>query len=270
MVKRPRPYWHDMTTDDFVGLDPERTVAVLPVAAVEQHGPHLPVQVDSAINAGIVARMVEILPDDLPVTVLPQQAVGKSNEHLRFPGTLTLSAETLMRVLVEVGECVHRAGLRKLVLFNSHGGNVQILEIVARELRVRHDMMVTALAWPALGKPEGLYPEEEGLYGIHAGANETALMLHLRPDLVKMDKAQDFRTLMQDVKEAQYRELTILGRISVGWMAQDVNPHGAAGNATLARAEDGKALLEHAARRFVDLLREVSRYPLSNLRSRTP
>jgi creatinine amidohydrolase len=175
-----------------------------------------------------------------------------------------------MRVLTEIGECVHRAGLRKLVLFNSHGGNVQILEIVARELRVRHDMMVTALAWPALGKPEGLYPEEEGLYGIHAGANETALMLHLRPDLVKMDKAQDFRTLMQDVKEAQYRDLTILGRISVGWMAQDVNPHGAAGNATLARAEDGKALLEHAAHRFVDLLREVSRYPLSNLRSRTP
>jgi creatinine amidohydrolase len=267
MAKHPAPYWHDMTSEDFVGLDPERTVAVLPVAAVEQHGPHLPVQVDSCINAGIIARMVEMLPEDLPVTVLPQQAVGKSNEHLRFPGTLTLSAETLMRVLTELGECVHRAGLRKLVLFNSHGGNVQVLEIVARELRVRHDMMVTALAWPALGKPEGLYPEEEGLYGIHAGANETALMLHLRPDLVKMEKAQDFRTLMQDIRDEQYRDLTILGRISVGWMAQDVNPHGAAGNATLARAQDGKALADHAASRFIDLLREISRYPLSNLKA---
>lgn len=266
MARTPARRWHEMTSADFAGLDPERTVAVLPVAAIEQHGPHLPVYVDACINQGVVDRTLELLPAGLPVVVLPMQAVGKSNEHLRFPGTLTLSAETLIRVLTELGEGVARAGLRKLVLFNSHGGNVQVLEIVARELRVRHGMMATALAWSGLAKPPGLFPDDEFRFGIHAGAVETSMMLHLRPDLVDMSKAEDFRTLMQDVEEQQYRELTILGRVSVGWMAQDVNPKGAAGNALLATAEAGRALVDNAAERFARLLEEVSRYPLANLR----
>jgi len=265
---KPARYWHDLTSEEFGRLDPERTVAVLPVAAIEQHGPHLPVFVDACLNRGIVERTLDLLPDDLPVLVLPMQSVGKSNEHLRFPGTLTLSAETLIRVLTEIGEGVARAGVRKLVLFNSHGGNVQVLEIVARELRVRQGMMVTALAWSGLPKPPDLFPDEEFRFGIHAGAVETSMMLYLRPDLVDMSKAQDFRTLMQDVEEQQYRELTILGRVSVGWMAQDVNPDGAAGNALLATPEKGKALVDNAAERFAVLLAEVSRYPLQNLRER--
>jgi creatinine amidohydrolase len=268
MATRPARYWHDLTSEEFASLDPERTVAVLPVAAIEQHGPHLPVFVDACLNRGVVERTLDLLPEDLPVLVLPMQSVGKSNEHLRFPGTLTLSAETLIRVLTEIGEGVARAGVRKLVLFNSHGGNVQVLEIVARELRVRHAMMVTALAWSGLPKPAGLFPDDEFRFGIHAGAVETSMMLHLRPDLVDMSKAQDFRTLMQDVEEQQYRELTILGRVSVGWMAQDVNPHGAAGNALLATPEKGRALVDNAAERFAQLLAEVSRYPLENVRER--
>jgi creatinine amidohydrolase len=125
-----------MTTTEFAAL-PADTVAVLPVAAVEQHGPHLPVYVDACLNEGVVARAIELLPPELPVTFLPMQAVGKSNEHLAFPGTLSLSAETLIRLWTEIAESVHRASVRKLVLFNSHGGQPQIMDIVARDLRVR-------------------------------------------------------------------------------------------------------------------------------------
>src|SRR5262245_29313566 len=120
MPMKPRRLWQEMTTEEFRALDAARLIAILPVAAIEQHGPHLPVEVDARINAGILGRTMEILPDDLPVTVLPAMNVGKSNEHLAFPGTLSLTAETLTRLWTEIGESVARAGVRKLVLFNSH------------------------------------------------------------------------------------------------------------------------------------------------------
>jgi creatinine amidohydrolase len=145
-----------MTTTEFAAL-PADTVAVLPVAAVEQHGPHLPVYVDACLNEGVVARAIELLPPELPVTFLPMQAVGKSNEHLAFPGTLSLSAETLIRLWTEIGESVHRAGVRKLVLFNSHGGQPQIMDIVARDLRVRLEMFVVCASSYAFGMPVGAF-----------------------------------------------------------------------------------------------------------------
>ncbi len=107
----PAAYWLDLTTEDFRTRDMHRTIAVLPVAAVEQHGPHLPVGVDTFINQGYLARAAALVPEDLDVLVLPIQAVGKSNEHLAFPGTLTLSAETVIRAWTEIGESVHRAGV---------------------------------------------------------------------------------------------------------------------------------------------------------------
>jgi creatinine amidohydrolase len=185
-------YWSELTTEDFKHLDAERVVAILPVAATEQHGPHLPVATDTAIAEGLVRLTLERLPDDLKVLVLPTQPIGKSNEHLRSPGTLTYSAETVLRIWTEVGECVHRAGLRKIVIVNSHGGNSELMGIVARELRVRLGMVVVTTAWMRFGVPDGLYDEIEKVHGIHAGDVETSLMLHLRPDLVQMDKAAHF------------------------------------------------------------------------------
>src|SRR3712207_28681 len=155
MTVQPRRYWHELTTKDFASLDTERAIAVLPVGAIEQHGPHLPVSVDSAINEGIIRRAVELMPPDLPALVLPMLPVGKSNEHQAFPGTLTVSAETLIRLWTEVGESVYRAGIRKLVFFNSHGGQPQIMDIVARDLRVRRSMFVVACSWYHLGMPKG-------------------------------------------------------------------------------------------------------------------
>jgi creatinine amidohydrolase len=137
MPSVPRRFWQDMTTTEFGGADAQRWIAVLPVGAIEQHGPHLPLCVDACINQGILERALELLPERLPVTILPPMPVGKSNEHIAFPGTLTLSAETLIRLWTELGEAVARAGVRKLVLFNSHGGQPPVMDIVTRTAGTR-------------------------------------------------------------------------------------------------------------------------------------
>lgn len=260
----PRRYWQDMTTEEFAALDAERVIAILPVASIEQHGPHLPVCTDACANQAVIERTLELLPDELPVTVLPMMPVGKSNEHSAFPGTLTLEPETLRRLWTEIAESVHRAGIGKLVLFNSHGGQRQIMEIVARDLRVRLDMLVVVVNQGSLF-PTDLFPEDEVRYGIHGGSRETSIMLHLRPDLVDMSKAQDFRPLMADLA-GDFQHLTVAGRPRFAWQAQDLNPAGVVGNARDADAERGAQLIEHAAAQFVAVLEEVDRYPLSNLR----
>jgi creatinine amidohydrolase len=265
-VRLPRRHWVEMTTAEFSALPPD-SIAVLPVAAIEQHGPHLPVYVDACLNEGVVARAIGLMPAELPVTFLPTQAVGKSNEHLAFPGTLSLSAETIIRLWTEIGEGVHRAGLRKLVLFNSHGGQPQIMDIVARDLRVRLEMFVVCASSYSFGSPPGDYSENELAHGIHGGDKETSMMLALRPDLVQMDKAADFVPLSVAL-ERDYRYLTPEGRVAFGWQTQDLHPSGACGNARAADAERGARSIEHAARGLLALLEEVHRYPLANLRRR--
>lgn len=257
----PARSWLDLTWEDFASRDMSRAIAVLPIAAVEQHGPHLPVGVDTMIAGGYLDRVTELVPDELDVLVLPVQAVGKSNEHLRFPGTLTLSAETAIRAWTEIGESVHRAGCRKLVFVNSHGGNVAVMDIVARDLRVRLDMLCVTAAWHRLGYPEGLYAADEMRHGIHAGDVETSLMLAFRPDTVRMDKAEDFvpRTVAM---ERDLKHLRAIQPSGFGWMAQDLNPKGAMGNAAAATAQKGAASADFGAAAFVELLRDVDRFGL--------
>lgn len=262
----PRRLWQEMTTEEFRKLDAARVIAILPVAAIEQHGPHLPVEVDARINAGVLARALEIMPADLPVTVLPAMPVGKSNEHLAFPGTLSLSAETLIRLWTEIGESVARAGVRKLMIFNSHGGQPQVADIVARDLRVRLGMFVVTAATYSLGKPAGLFPDAELKHGIHGGTVETSLMLHLRPDLVQMNKARNF-TPLSVAMEKEYELLSPEGKIGFGWQTQDLHPAGACGDASAAEARHGAAVLEHAAKRLIQLLQEIDRFPLSTLKT---
>ena len=162
-------YWSDNTSEAFSKLDHEHLIAVLPVGATEQHGPHLPLNVDTSIVDGLVKAVIERLPADSPSLFLPTQAIGKSNEHSRYPGTLTFSAETLIRTWTEIGACVASSGVRKMVLLNGHGGQVSTMDIVARELRVRHDLLVFSVNWFGLGLPDGLYDEQEMLIRIHAG-----------------------------------------------------------------------------------------------------
>jgi creatinine amidohydrolase len=265
MASHLRRQWVEMTTLDFQQTDMSSVIAILPVAAIEQHGPHLPVEVDTAINRGVLARAMELLPAYLPVTVLPAMPVGKSNEHISYPGTLTLSAETLIRLWTEIGESVARAGVRKLVLFNSHGGQPQIADIVARELRVRCNMFVVTCGTYALGRPPGLFPESELKHGIHGGSVETSMMMYLCPDLVRREHLANFRPSSLDM-ESEYEILTPEGRVGFGWETQDLSVPGACGDATDADAERGRQLVEHSASRFVKLLDEINRYPLSALK----
>jgi creatinine amidohydrolase len=257
----PARYWLDLTTEEFRTRDMARTIAVLPVAAVEQHGPHLPVGVDTYINEGYLARALPLVPDDLDVLVLPVQAVGKSNEHLAFPGTLTLSAETAIRAWTEIGESVHRAGCRKIVFLNSHGGNVSVVDIVARELRVRCGILAVNVAWHRLGYPEGLLDEVEARHGIHAGHAETSLMLAFRPETVHMERAENFVPRTRAM-EQQFRYLRATQPVGFGWMSQDLNAAGAMGDASRATAKDGDAAADHGAQAFIALLREIDAFSL--------
>jgi len=256
--------WQELPSSAFPLL-PEDAVAILPVGAIEQHGPHLPVYVDSCINEGLLKQALTRVPQDLVALALPMQAIGKSDEHLAFPGTLTLSAESLARILIEIGESVGRAGVKRLILLNSHGGQPQVMDIVARHLRISAGMFVVNAAWSKMGMPKGLFEEAECRHGIHGGEIETSLMLHLRPDLVDMANARDFRPLSVDM-EAEYRHLTPEGRFGFGWQVQDLNDAGACGNAAAADADRGRLLAEHAIGTFLELLREVARFPLENLR----
>jgi creatinine amidohydrolase len=259
----PARFWLDLTTEEFRARDMRRAIAVLPTAAVEQHGPHLPVGTDTFIAEGYLARMMPLVPEALDVLVLPVQTVGKSNEHLSFPGTLTLTAETAIRAWTEIGDSLGRAGIRKLVFANSHGGNVSIIDIVARDLRVRHGMLAVNAAWHRLGYPPGLFGEGETRYGIHAGDAETSLVLALRPGTVAMDRAEIFASRAAAMDQ-RFRHLRATQPVGFGWMSQDLNPSGAVGEAALATPEKGEATLDHGARAFVELLAEVDAFELEN------
>jgi creatinine amidohydrolase len=254
-------HWWDLTTEEFSSLDMARAVALLPVCAVEQHGPHLPLRVDAAINAGIVQRALELLPPDLPLLVLPAQNVGKSDEHIAFPGTLSIQYETLGRLWFDLAESVFRAGCRRIIFFNSHGGQPQLIDIVCRDLRVRLNMLAVNCAWFNVTEMTDLFEPEELRYGIHGGAVETSLMLYLHPELVKMDRARNFVSRAIAI-EARSSVLRIEGSTGIGWQTQDLNEAGACGDATRADASLGKQLLERAAQALVALAGDVSRYPM--------
>jgi len=263
-MSTPR-FWADLKTTDFAQLDPARTVAVLPLGATEQHGPHLPLAVDQALVDGIVEAAQAHLPDDLPVLFLPTQQVGYSPEHAAFAGTLTLPYETVLATWIALGECVARAGVRKLLLFNAHGGQVSLMDIVARELRARAGLIVYSCSWwnlPLGDDVNGLFGAEEHRFGVHGGDIETSMMLALQPQSVAMAQAHHF----QSTSQARAAAYPILGNgvsAKFGWHMQDYNAQGAAGNAAAATADKGHALIDGAARQLSLLLQELSQLPLS-------
>lgn len=262
----PKCNWMEMTWQEIAaaGRDSARWIAVLPLAAVEQHGPHLPLGVDTYIAEAYLARVQKLLPVDLPVTFLPVQRVGVSAEHLSFPGTLTLSARTAIAAWTELGESLARAGLRKLVLITSHGGNVAAMELVARDLRTRLGMLAVTVGWHRFGYPDGIFSTEEKRHGIHGGDIETSLMLAAQAELVRMDKAAN--AVPATIGMARdFKWLGAYRPAGFAWMTQDINPTGAVGDATPASAAKGEAALQQGAKAFVELLREIDRFDLARL-----
>lgn len=260
----PKRDWMEMTWEDFAAPGRARWIAVLPVAAVEQHGPHLPLGTDAMIAEAYLARVRALLPAELPVTFLPVQAIGASDEHRGFPGTLTLTAKAMVEVVTEIGASVRRAGLAKLVIVTSHGGNVGAVDLAALDLRVHHGMFVATTSWHLMGYPDGLFDAGEIAHGIHAGDIETSLMLAARPDTVRRERAGDFAPLTRKLAE-ESKWLGVDGPARFAWMTQDLHASGAAGDATSATPQKGEAALAHGARAFIAMLRDVDRYDLARL-----
>lgn len=271
----PSRYWADLSSLDFAALqtsgDTARTIAVLPVAATEQHGPHLPLSVDTVLVDGIVAAALPHLDAALSVLFLPTQAVGLSPEHTRFPGTLTLKNETILRLWTDIGESVAASGIQKLVLFNAHGGNVSLMDLVARDLRARLGLLVYSVSWFNLPLQDAqgldvnaLFDADEHRFGIHAGDIETSMMLALDPAHVDMAQAQHFASAAR-LRSTQFEILGNGKSAKLGWQIQDYNPAGAVGNAAAATVDKGRAVVEAAGRGLARLLAEMDRLPPDTL-----
>jgi creatinine amidohydrolase len=260
----PKPVWAEMSWTDVAAGDTGRWIAVLPVAAVEQHGPHLPLGVDSFIAEAYIARVLPLLPADLPASFLPVQKIGQSDEHCQFPGTLSFSSRTVIGAYTEIGESLHRCGVRKLVIVTSHGGNVAAMDIVARDLRVRLKMLAVTCAWHRFGYPPGTFERMEVRHGVHAGDVETSLVLADRPETVHMGRAANATPVTLKMAE-DFEWLSAFRPVGFGWMTQDLHPSGAVGDGTLATAQKGEAALAHGAKAFVELLQDVDRFDLKRL-----
>src|ERR1043165_3142654 len=229
LARRDVSDWLSLTTEEFSAA----RIAVLPVAAVEQHGPHLPVGTDTYIAEAYLARVRALLPEDPAVAFLPVQQVGASDEHRAFRGTLTLSPQTALATFIEIGESVHRAGIDKLIIINSHGGNIALIDLAARQLRVRLGMLAVHASWDRFGYPKGLFSEAERTHGIHGGDIETSIMLAAYPDLVRREKIANFIPAPH-ARGKEYEHLRADFPVGFGWMTQDLNASGAVGDASLA------------------------------------
>jgi creatinine amidohydrolase len=238
--------------------DKENIVIVQPIGAVEQHGPHLPIIVDAAISMGVLGKALGQLEANIPAYALPCLYYGKSNEHWHFPGTITLSAQTLLSVLREMAESIYRAGFRKLVLMNSHGGQPQVMEIAARDLHQEYEdfLIFPLFTWRVPHIAGELITAEELEYGIHAGDAETSIMLSLLPEQVKMDKAvKEYpRGLPKDSL------LSMEGKLPFAWLTKELTKSGVMGDATVATKEKGDRLLESVAAGWVRVIKDIYRF----------
>ncbi|KKB13271.1 hypothetical protein VE25_02780 [Devosia geojensis] len=253
-----------LTAPEFAAFVSARVVGVLPVAAIEPHGPHLPLSTDADIARGHLAGLADAVREDIDVAVLPLQSIGHSLEHAGQPGLFTHSAETLLAVWDDVVAPFRMAGGRRLVIVSSHGGNSELAALLATRLRARYDMLAVTAAWLRFGQPDGLFDEDELAYGIHGGAVETSLMLHYRPEAVRRDEIDDFPSAAK-AWDGESRHLKVHGRTRPGWLTRDLNPAGALGDARQASAEKGAASARHAVAGFAHLIEDVAAFDLDRL-----
>ena len=234
----------------------ERSIIVQPLGAVEQHGPHLPLITDLLVAERVAAAAIERVGDDLDVWLLPSLAYTKSNEHAWSPGTVWLSPSTMLAVLDDIGRCVALTPARRLVFMNGHGGNSALVNVANRELRLRHGLM-TFLAHPGLPPDQGggSPPDELGM-GVHAGTDETSIMLHLAPELVDMSSAR--RQVPEHLAGNRY--VRFGGPVSFGWLSDDFGDDGVIGDPLPATAERGAELFAGAVTAFCEALAEIAAF----------
>jgi creatinine amidohydrolase len=258
-------WWTDFSASEFDSLDPMNTIAILPIAAIEQHGPHLPVGTDTIINQSMIELLATRAPAGLDLRILPVQAIGKSNEHIWSKGTITHQATNLIDAWTQIGLEVARSGIKKLIFINSHGGNEDIMSIVARELRVRAGMLAVRSGWRFT--PDGVLTDLERRHGIHGGDAETSLILCFKPDLVDMSKADNFVSITAR-DEQQFKYLRPTGAFGhlYAWIASDINPSGAVGDAASASAEKGRTIAEANVTGMLEVLTEIAAMPLPGQR----
>ena len=257
-------YWRDLTTADLSDIDPARTIAVLPVAAIEQHGPHLPLDTDACISEALISRLLSETHVDMTLLALPIMSVGESTEHGDFPGTLMASAETLINLWTEVGKQVSKTGIQKLLILNTHGGQPEIVTIVSQRLRANRRMLVVGANTFELGAPPGLFSEDEFRYGLHAGEIETSMMLHLRPESVRMQFAENFEPTSVSMANT-YQRLGPRGPARFAWQTQDLHKAGACGDAASADAERGSTLITHMVNELMIIIKDMARFRLNSL-----
>ncbi len=264
MTSLPPRDWTDICWPEIAPNSPARWIAVLPLAATEQHGPHLPLGTDVMIAEAYLDRVRQLLDPQLPVTFLPLQPVGISTEHIDYPGTLTLPTETALKNWTAIGASVSRAGLKKLVMVTSHGGNSAAMTLVAQDLRAEHGLLVVTTSWSRLSAPEKLFSAQEIRDDIHGGAVETSIMLARYREHVRPDKIANFPSSSRAMEE-QFAWLSAHRPAPFAWQTQDLHESGAVGNATLASAAKGELLIDQGARAFCELLGDVDKFDVKKL-----
>ncbi len=262
MVAQPSAT-HSVATHSFgersgpgLGADASGLIAVQPIGSVEHHGPHLPLITDALIAEAVAEGVAQSRPD-LPLAVLPVLSYALSSEHLWAPGTVSLSATTLLSVLDDVGASIARAGIPRLVFLNGHGGNSALLQVACREIRIKHGLL-TFLVHPHLPVDQGgtARADDEGAFAIHGSAGETSMVLHLRPDLVDLDRAE--RSIPEWM--SAYEHVSFAGDVAFGWTSEDVMPSGVIGDPTRANAQLGKVLFEECVERLGPVFAEIARF----------
>ncbi|MCC3372672.1 creatininase family protein [Cohnella sp. REN36] len=250
-----------LTGKQIKELPKEKALVILPIGAVEQHGPHLPVMTDALIGEATLTQALEMLPTDAQVWLLPPIAYGKSNEHLGFPGTVSISASTLQGLVMDIAASLKLSGFGKLLLFNTHGGNVDLLNVVSREIRIAHDMTVFYLSPSSLGGAEGVIDPEELEYGIHGGDYETSIVMAIKPGWVQEQFLVSELPAMGGKKF-----LTLEGRIRFAWRMADISATGICGDATKATAAKGEIVQMRVTAILAEALAELCEFDIADVR----
>jgi creatinine amidohydrolase len=262
----PNRFFPYLTWTEIAAMpDKDRVVIIQPIGSIEQHGPHLPLIVDSAIAQAVLGKTLHQLDPSIPAYALPTLYYGKSNEHWQFPGTITLTAQTLLAVLMELGDSLYQSGFRKLVLLNAHGGHPQIMEIAARDLHQQHVgfEVFPFFVWQVPHVAPDLLTAQELEHGIHAGDAETSLMLSMLPDQVQMEHA--IAEYPQGLPP-KHSYLSMEGKLPFAWLTREVSQSGILGDPTTASKEKGDRILESLVQSWVNVLQEVHSFQQPQIR----